>query len=117
MGHAERVPSTTPTAVRVKLAENLLEVDWDDHVTSRFDGAYLRFVCPCAACRGHGPGQVPEPLWAACRDVRMTGAEGVGAYAIRFGLSDGHESGIYSWEFLRAHDPGPTAGRGRGETS
>jgi DUF971 family protein len=109
------VPSTTPVAVRLKLPENLLEVDWDDGATSRYDGAFLRFVCPCAACRGHGPGQVPEPRWADVKGVRMTGAEAVGGYALRLGLTDGHASGIYSWEFLRAHDPGPGAGRGIGD--
>jgi DUF971 family protein len=99
------VPSTTPVAIRLDLGTNRLEVDWDDGVTSRYEGAYLRFVCPCAACRGHGPGQVPEPRWEDVKDVRMTGAEAVGTYALRVGLSDGHASGIYSWEFLRAHDP------------
>lgn len=106
--------SSIPVAVRVKLPENLLEVDWQDGNSTRYDGGYLRFVCPCAACRGHGPGQVPEPLWSACKDVRMTGAEAVGGYALRLGLSDGHDSGIYSWEFLRAHDPGSGAGRDPG---
>lgn len=110
MTYGGGVDRTTPLAVRLKGAENLLEIDWADGVTSRYDGAYLRFVCPCAACRGHGPGQVPEPTWAQCKDVRMRGAEAVGGYAIRLGLSDGHDSGIYSWDFLRANDPGPGAG-------
>ena len=48
----------TPIAVRVKLPDNILEIDWSDGVASRYAGAYLRFVCPCAGCRGHGPGQV-----------------------------------------------------------
>lgn len=111
----ERVtPSAVPLAIRLDLATNRLEIDWQDGVTSRYDGAYLRMVCPCAGCRGHGPGQVPEPTWAQCRDVRLTGAEGVGSYAIRLGLSDGHASGIYSFDFLRAEDPGPDGGRGLG---
>jgi len=106
------VASTTPIAVRLKLPDNVLEIDWEDGVSSRYDGAYLRFVCPCAGCRGHGPGQVPEPTWAQCKDVRMAGAEAVGAYAIRLKLSDQHESGIYSWDFLREHDPGPGSTQG-----
>jgi DUF971 family protein len=105
-------PSATPIAIRLDLRQSRLEVDWQDGVTSRYDGAYLRFVCPCAGCRGHGPGQVPEPTWSQCRDVRMTGAEAVGTYAIRLGLTDGHASGIYSFDFLRSHDPGPDGGRG-----
>jgi DUF971 family protein len=105
------VTEASPVAVRLKVPLNLLEVDWSDGRTSRYDGGWLRFVCPCAACRGHGPGQVPEPTWAQCKDVTMRGAEAVGGYALRLGLSDGHDSGIYSWEFLRAHDPGPDGGR------
>jgi DUF971 family protein len=102
------VPSTTPVAIRLDLRTNMLELDWDDAVTSRYGGAYLRFVCPCAECRGHGPGQVEEPKWSAVKDVRLTGAEAVGVYAIRLGLSDGHATGIYSFEFLRANDPART---------
>ncbi len=111
--------STTanPTGIRLDLGRNLLEIDWDDGVTSRYDGAFLRFVCPCAGCRGHGPGQVPPPTWQQVEGVRLTGAEGVGAYALRLGLSDGHATGIYSFDFLRAHDPGPSAGRGLGASS
>lgn len=105
------MPSTTPVAIRLDLKTNRLEVDWDDGVTSRYDGAYLRFVCPCAGCRGHGPGQVPEPRWEDVKDVRMTGAEAVGTYALRLGLSDGHASGIYSFDFLRAHDPAARSDR------
>jgi DUF971 family protein len=106
------VASGNPIAIRVDLKTNRLEIDWEDGVTSRYDGGYLRFICPCAGCRGHGPGQVPEPEWAHCKDVRMTGAEGVGTYAMRLHLSDGHASGIYAFDYLRAHDPGPDAGRG-----
>lgn len=103
--HPAHVPSTTPLAIRLDLRTNRMEVDWDDGVTSRYDGAYLRFVCPCAECRGHGPGQVEEPKWSDVKDVRLTGAEAVGTYAIRLGLSDGHATGIYSFDFLRASDP------------
>lgn len=105
---------STPVAIRLSLPQNLLEVDWEDGATSRYDGAYLRLACPCAGCRGHAPGQVPPPPWDQVKDVRLTGAEAVGAYALRLGLSDGHATGIYSFEFLRAHDPGPDAGRGFG---
>ena len=111
-GHDGGVKSSTPLAVRLDPKSNLMEVDWDDSVTSRYDGAYLRFVCPCAGCRGHGPGQVPEPRWEDVKSVRLTGAEAVGSYALRLALSDGHATGIYSFDYLRDHDPGPGAGRG-----
>lgn len=103
--------TTTPIAIRLDLATNLLQVDWQDGVTSQFHGAYLRLVCPCAGCRGHGPGQVPAPRWEDVAGVRLQGAAAVGGYALRLDLSDGHASGIYSFDFLRAHDPGPDGGR------
>jgi DUF971 family protein len=97
--------STTPRAVRVKGKENLLEVEWDDDRVSRYDGGYLRWVCPCAECRGHAPGQVEPPAWERCAGVRIVAAAGVGGYAIRFDFSDGHGTGIYSWDWLRAQAP------------
>jgi DUF971 family protein len=97
--------ATTPRAIRLDLAQNLLEVDWADGHRSRYDGGYLRFVCPCAGCRGHGPGDVPPPTWEACRDVRIVHAEAVGSYAIRFDFDDRHATGIYSYDLLRAVCP------------
>jgi DUF971 family protein len=94
-----------PRAIRLDLARNLLEVEWADGKTIRYDGPHLRWICPCAACRGHAPGEVEPPSREACAGVRLTGASPVGAYALRFGLSDGHESGIYTYEHLRAHAP------------
>ena len=53
-------PSTNPTAIKVDGAENRLHMTWQDGHESTYDGAYLRWMCPCAGCRGHYPGQVPE---------------------------------------------------------
>ncbi len=94
-----------PTGVRLDLTENLLAITWSDGLESQFDGSYLRFICPCAECRGHAPGEVPPPEWSRCAPVRMTHVEGVGSYALRFTLSDGHASGIYSYDHLRSEDP------------
>jgi DUF971 family protein len=113
---------TSPTAIRLNLPGNLLHVTWEDGHESTFDGGYVRFVCPCAGCRGHGPGQVPEPLWSDCKDVRMQHVEAVGAYALKFALSDGHATGIYSYDLLRKSCPSEiegldAAGRPREATS
>ncbi len=102
--------TATPTNVRLDLESNRLHLTWDDGHESVFDGGYLRFICPCAGCRGHGPGQVPEPLWENCKDVRMQHVAGVGAYALGFQLSDGHNTGIYTYELLRAKCPSNVAG-------
>ena len=99
------MPSTTARTIRLDVRENLLTIGWDDGHESRYDGGYLRFVCPCAGCRGHGPGQVPPPLWEQCEGVRITNAEAVGGYAIRFDFSDHHATGIYSFDWLRASCP------------
>lgn len=95
----------TPTAIKLNVAENQLTITWGDRHISRYSGGWLRFICPCAGCRGHAPGEVPPPTWEASKDVRCTGAEAVGHYALRLALSDGHDSGVYSFERLRANEP------------
>lgn len=97
--------AAAPTAITLDVAANRLTVTWSDGHVSTYDGAYLRQVCPCAACRGHSPGERPPPTWAQVRDVRVTHVSAVGGYAVQLTLSDGHASGIYSWPFLRAACP------------
>ena len=101
--------STTATNVRLDLESNRVQITWDDDHESTYDGGYIRFICPCAGCRGHSPGRVPPPLWENCREVRMQHVEGVGAYALNFRLSDGHNSGIFTFELLRAQCPSDVA--------
>ena len=83
-------------------AKTLLAVDWRDGHVSVFPLAYLRGWCPCALCQGHGLSRrwVAPPPGAGL--VRL---QQVGAYAISLAWSDGHETGIYSWEFLREACP------------
>ena len=94
-----------PTAIRLNVAENTLHITWGDGHESTYPGGWLRFICPCAGCRGHAPGEVPPPPWDRCKDVRCTCAEGVGNYALRLVLSDGHDSGVYSFDRLRRNEP------------
>jgi DUF971 family protein len=107
---------TQATAVTLDVRENLLTIAWADGTKCLYDGGYLRYLCPCAGCRGHAPGDVEPPPWEACRDVRVTNAEAVGGYAVRFTFSDRHETGIYTWEWLREICPAEREGvdeRGR----
>lgn len=97
--------STDPTSVRVDLDANRVVITWRDGHESRYTGAYLRWTCPCAACRGHAPGQVEPPRFEDVRQVRLLGAGAVGSYALRFDFSDGHDSGIFSYEHLRRSCP------------
>jgi DUF971 family protein len=58
----------------------------------------LRNACPCAGCRGHSPGEVEPPN---VRGAGLLNIAEVGTYALRFDWSDGHSTGIYTWEYLQ----------------
>ena len=89
-----------PIEIRLKKAEKRLEIDFDDGTTVRLPAEYLRVESPSAEVQGHGgPGQkqlVPGKSQVAIRTV-----EPVGNYAIRIVFDDGHDTGIYSWAYLR----------------
>lgn len=88
-----------------------MDIEWKDGHRSHYDFAYLRDACPCALCdeeRGktdRRPGDPPKlapgalPMFKPA--VKAMSAEAVGKYAIKFRWNDGHELGIYSWQFLR----------------
>ena len=86
-----------------------IKIDWKDGHASDYGIAYLRDKCPCATCTGaHGtPPRQPEAATAASPfqmykpALKMLSVEPVGNYAIRINWSDGHSTGIYSWEHLR----------------
>jgi DUF971 family protein len=95
--------SAEPERIRLDPERSLVEIRFTDGVVHRYDGAWLRHACPCATCRGHTPGEVEGPSWDGVKDVRVRGASPVGNYALRFEFTDGHETGIYSFDWLRAH--------------
>lgn len=76
----------------------MLEVSFADGKTFRLPCEFLRVYSPSAEVRGHGPGQ--EVLQTGKKDVEITKLEPVGRYAIQPTFSDGHSTGIYSWELL-----------------
>ena len=88
-----------PTEVRLKQAEKVLEVDFDDGRSFRFPAEFLRVESPSAEVKGHGPGQ--ETLVAGRRHVGIMEVEAIGNYAIRIVFDDLHDTGIYSWQYLR----------------
>jgi DUF971 family protein len=96
--------SSTPVPTEVKLhqASKVLELTFADGHAFRLPYEFLRVYSPSAEVRGHGPGQ--ETLQVGKKDVAITDVEPVGHYAIRPTFSDGHDTGIYSWEYL--HDLG-----------
>ena len=88
----------TPQSLTVHGASRVLEVSYSDGKTFRIPFELLRVYSPSAEVQGHGPGQ--EVLQTGKRDVAITAIEPVGNYAIKPFFSDGHESGLYTWEYL-----------------
>ena len=90
--------STTPTNITLHAASRVLEIEYEDGQTFRLPFEFLRVYSPSAEVRGHGPGQ--ETLQVGKRDVSITALQPVGHYAVQPVFSDGHTSGIYSWDYL-----------------
>ena len=88
----------TPTEVRIKKEEKVLEIDFDDGAHFSIPAELLRVESPSAEVQGHGPGQ--KNVIAGRRHVNIIGAEPVGNYAVRLKFDDLHDTGIFSWEFL-----------------
>jgi DUF971 family protein len=87
-----------PTEIRLKQAEKLLEVDFDDGSRFRLPAEYLRVESPSAEVQGHGAGQ--KQLVHGRAQVGILAIEPVGNYAIRIKFDDLHDTGIYSWSYL-----------------
>jgi DUF971 family protein len=87
-----------PTEIRLHQKSQVLEIAFADGKTFRLPSEFLRVYSPSAEVRGHGPGQ--EVLQTGKREVRIEGVEPVGNYAVQLRFSDGHDTGIYSWELL-----------------
>jgi DUF971 family protein len=88
----------TPTEIRLHQKSRVLELAFDDGRAFRLPYEYLRVYSPSAEVRGHGPGQ--EVLQVGKREIEIRHVEPVGSYAIQPTFSDGHATGIYSWEYL-----------------
>jgi DUF971 family protein len=97
----------TPTEITLHASSRVLEIAFDDGRRYRLPYEFLRVYSPSAEVRGHGPGQ--ETLQVGKRDVTITQLEPVGYYAVQPLFSDGHSSGIYSWDYL--HELGETHDR------
>ena len=87
-----------PTEIKLHQASLAMELIFADGTSFRMPYEYLRAYSPSAEVRGHGPGQ--ETLQTGKRGVTIAEVEPVGHYAIRPKFSDGHDTGIYSWEYL-----------------
>ncbi|KQR50215.1 gamma-butyrobetaine hydroxylase-like domain-containing protein [Acidovorax sp. Leaf160] len=88
----------TPQAITVHGASRVLEVTFSDGAAFRIPFELMRVYSPSAEVQGHGPGQ--EVLQTGKRDVTLVSLEPVGNYAVKPTFSDGHDSGIFSWDYL-----------------
>lgn len=90
--------SPQPTAITVHQESRVLEIGFDDGKLFRIPFELMRVYSPSAEVQGHGPGQ--EVLQTGKRNVSIDSLEAVGNYAVQPTFSDGHSSGIFSWEYL-----------------
>ncbi len=88
----------TPTGLTVHSKSRVLEVAFDDGASFNIPFELLRVYSPSAEVKGHGPGQ--EILQVGQRDVGVTALEPVGNYAVKPTFTDGHNSGLYTWDYL-----------------
>ena len=88
----------TPTEIRLKKEPPLLVVTFDDGSEFEYTFEYLRVHSPSAEVRGHGPGQ--ETLQLGKENVAIARIDPVGHYAVRLVFDDGHDTGLYNWDYL-----------------
>jgi len=89
-----------PTQIELHQKSHVLEIAFSDGKHFSLPYEFLRVYSPSAEVRGHGPGQ--ETLQVGKKEVEIKTAEPVGTYAMQLAFSDGHDSGIYTWEYLHS---------------
>ena len=87
-----------PIEIRLKKEPRLLVISFDDGSIFEYTFEYLRVHSPSAEVKGHGPGQ--ETLQTGKEDVNITRIDPVGHYAVRLVFDDGHDTGLYNWQYL-----------------
>ncbi|MBL26524.1 MAG: hypothetical protein CMM50_03095 [Rhodospirillaceae bacterium] len=97
MSEAE-APNAWPTEIRLKTAEKVLEIDFDDGQSFSLPAELLRVESPSAEVQGHSPSE--KRLVTGRRHVNVIEIEPVGNYAVRLRFDDTHDTGIYSWAYL-----------------
>ena len=89
----------TPQSITVHNKSRVLEIGFSDGAVFRIPFELMRIYSPSAEVQGHGPGQ--EVLQVGKREVGINAVEPVGMYAVKLVFTDGHDTGIYSWDYLR----------------
>ena len=104
-GLNETIMRDAPTDIKLKRAEGMLEITWDDAAPRRYDAKRLRRECGCAGCVDERTGVRTLDVNSVPDDIGITHIELVGNYAIKLCFSDGHDTGIYSWDRLYRIQP------------
>jgi DUF971 family protein len=91
--------SLQATEIRLRTRSRVLEVAFEDGARHLLPFEYLRVYSPSAEVKGHGPGQ--EVLVIGKQNVGIRAVEPVGQYAVKLVFDDGHDSGLYTWKYLR----------------
>jgi DUF971 family protein len=87
-----------PTEIKLHQVSHVLEIAFNDGTRFKLPYEFLRVYSPSAEVRGHGPGQ--EVLQIGKKNIEVKGVEPVGSYAVQLTFSDGHDTGLYSWDYL-----------------
>ena len=90
--------SDIPVTIRLRKTSCQITLEYEDGTSFDLPFEYLRVYSPSAEVRGHGPGQ--GVLQTGKEHVRVTSIEPIGYYALRFVFDDGHDTGLYTWEYL-----------------
>ena len=85
----------------VEESESELSIEWSDGTTSRYTAAQLRRACPCAACVNEWTGEKILKPESIPEDLAIRNTSLVGRYALNFNFSDGHETGLFSFKYLK----------------
>lgn len=89
-----------PTEIKLHQKSRVLELTFDDNFSCNLSCEYLRVMSPSAEVQGHGPGQ--EVLQKHKEDVGITEITAAGNYAVKIHFDDGHNTGLYTWDYLHA---------------
>jgi DUF971 family protein len=98
------MPSFSPTVIR-RSDPTRVEIEWSDGGKTTFTAAELRGLCPCAGCVSETTGRRMIDPTKVAADLHQSDLAMVGNYAISMRFSDGHHTGIYTFEYLRQNDP------------
>jgi DUF971 family protein len=93
--------SSFPTEINHIKSRAVVKFTWEDGHVGEYGEEYLRGYCPCAMCQGHGP----QRKFISVPGAKLVAVRPVGNYAIEFQWQDGHSTGIYTYDYLRALCP------------